>query len=511
MKQMKKLSFLFLMSFLIFSCAKDDQAQQDDFQQELVSIETIKKAVEAELAQGKVFYWKNADDHFIWSAGMHSDAIFSIGYTTDSDFDPVSQIQNVDLKSDAWLAAKNNVLKIILEKEAISRKNPNLTAADLMPYGEEEFFPHLIVQLTNEELISELRNSDNVRFVEPLGFSLEDVLAQQRSNEGCSADPDYNINSSDYTTISPSTKRPWNFSNHSIQSAWSSSTGDNIRICIIDTGASDNQDNLGSQFASGWSGGRNIQKYSTHVSGSWWWANLDPPHDPCGHGTSMAGFAAAPRGTDGNAVGVAYKADLMTIRAVKDVVISSSSERKGTRDALYLAGARADVKVISMSIGTPFYSSTVADGIYYAYNQGKLMVAAAGTSLSWTSWYPVIFPANMAQTTAVTGLRDNGTVKCVTCHSGPEVDFTIIMERASNDDRTSISLASTTNQPKYTGGSSCATATVAGIAALVWAENPNASRNTILQALKDGSEFYPARDSEFGWGKINAATAVNSI
>ena len=508
---MKKFSFLFLISFIIFSCSKETHQDEEVLQQELISIEAIQKAVEAELADGKVFYWNHADDHFIWSAGMHSDAVFSIGYTIGSSFDPEKHIQNVDLKADIWKNAKNEVLRLIIEKEAITRQNPNLTAKDLMPYGEEEFFPHLIVELTNEELISELRKSEFVRFVEPLGFSLEDHFAKQRSNEGCNGSPDYNISSSDYTTISPSTKQPWNFINHSIQTAWSNSTGDNIRICIIDTGASDNQDNLGSQFTSGWSGGRNIQKYSTHVSGSWWWASLDSPHDPCGHGTSMAGFAAGPRGTDGNAVGVAYKADLMTVRAVKDVIISSSSERKGARDALYLAGGKSDVKVISMSIGTPFYSSTVADGIYYAYNQGKLIVAAAGTSLSWTSWYPVIFPANMSQTTAVTGLRDNGTVKCVTCHSGPEVDFTIIMERASDDDRTSISLASSSNQPKYTGGSSCATATVAGIAALVWAENTNASRSTVLQALKDGSEFYPARDSNFGWGRINAATAVNSI
>ena len=52
---------------------------------------------------------------------------------------------------------------------------------------------------------------------------------------------------------------------------------------------------------------------------------------------------------------------------------------------------------------------------------------------------------------------------------------------------------------------------VAGIAALVWAQNPSASRSTVLQALKDASEFYPSRDSQFGWGKINAAVAVSSI
>lgn len=508
---MKKISFLLLTSFLIFSCATDEFNAEDTNQQELTSIAEIQKSVEAEMSDGKVFYWQNADDQFLWSAGMHSDSVFSIGYTIGASFDAETQINNVDIQSEEWKVAKNKVLKLILEKESITRQNSDLSELDLMPYGEEEFFPHLIVQLTNRELISELRKSEYVRFVEPLGFSLEDHFAKKRSNEGCSASPNYGISASDYTDISPGTKRPWNFTNHSVQSAWNNSTGDNVRICIIDTGASDSQDNLGSQFASGWSGGRNIQKYSTHVSGSWWWASLDSPHDQCGHGTSMAGIAAGPRGTDGNAVGVAYKADLMTVRAVTDVVISSSSERKGTRDALYLAAGKSDVKVISMSIGTPFYSSTVADGIYSAYGQGKLIVAAAGTSLSWTSWYPVIFPATMSQTTAVTGLRDNGNVKCVTCHSGSQVDFTIIMERASNDDRTSISLASSANQPKYTGGSSCATATVAGIAALVWAENTNASRSTVLQALKNASEFYPGRHGDFGWGKINAANAVNNI
>lgn len=508
---MKKLSILLFSTLFIFSCNDVSNINQEQDQQALISVETIRKSVEAKLEKGSVFYWSEASDRMVWSAGMHSDSLFSIGYTTGANFDAEQDINGVDIHSSDWRAVKDKVLHLILEMEAQYRNDQDLKAVDIMPYGEEEFFPHLIVQLTNPELISELRKSDNVRFVEPLGFSLEDHYAKLRSNEGCSGNPNYNINTADYSTISPSTKRPWNFSNHSIQSAWNQSQGDNIRICIIDTGASDNQDNLGSQFTSGWSGGRNIQKYSTHVSGSWWWASLDPPHDPCGHGTSMAGFAAAPRGTDGNAVGVAYKADLMTVRAVKDVVISSSSERKGTRDALYLAAGKSDVKIISMSIGTPIYSSTVADGIYSAYGAGKLIVAAAGTSLSWTSWYPVIFPANMTQTTAVTGLRDNGTTKCVTCHSGSEVDFTIIMERANDDDRTSISLASSSNQPKYTGGSSCATATVAGIAALVWAESPNASRSTVLQALKDASEFYPGRDNEFGWGKINAHTAVNSI
>jgi len=85
------------------------------------------------------------------------------------------------------------------------------------------------------------------------------------------------------------------------------------------------------------------------------------------------------------------------------------------------------------------------------------------------------------------------------------------MERDNDGDRTSISLASSSNQPKYTGGSSCATATTAGIAALVWAENPGASRTQVLQALKDATQYYPGRHSQFGWGKLDALDAVSNL
>jgi hypothetical protein len=175
---MKKLSFLFLISFLIFSCAKDEYNQEKDVHQELVSIDDIQKAVETELSKGEVFYWKDASDHFLWSAGMHSDSLFSIGYTTGLSFDAETQMHIVDLNTGNWKAAKNKLIALILEKESITRTNKNLSISDLMPYGEEEFFPQMIVQLTNKELISELIKSEFVRFVEPIGFSLEDHFAQ---------------------------------------------------------------------------------------------------------------------------------------------------------------------------------------------------------------------------------------------------------------------------------------------------------------------------------------------
>ena len=71
----------------------------------------------------------------------------------------------------------------------------------------------------------------------------------------------------------------------------------------------------------------------------------------------MAGFAGAPWSTDGNSVGVAYRSNIVSVRAVSDVIISSSNEKNGVKDALVIAGNRSDVKIASMSIGCLLYTS----------------------------------------------------------------------------------------------------------------------------------------------------------
>lgn len=511
MKKFNHLIYLALISmFVISSCEQLDEVIIDS-SFELESRAEIQRLVEAEMAVGKVFHWNEQTNSTIFSAAMHSDSIISIGYTIDPEFDFKGQMHKIDISSSLWAQARAEIEEIIITYESRSR-NVDVEMVDLEPFGKVSYFPQIQIEVTSFELIDVLRKHPNVRFVEPIGFNITDYSPAARSNSGCEGNPNYSINSADYTTITPTIKLPWNFQSHNIDDAWNvCNKGDNVKVCIIDTGGSFSQDNIGSKFNSGYSSGRTVEKYSTKYSGKWWWKTLDSPDDPCGHGTSMAGTAAAPRSNDGNSVGIAYQSNLMTIRGVEDVIISTSNERNGVRDALILAG-NSNVKVISMSIGTPFYSSTVADGIYYAYNQQKMIIAAAGTSLPWTSWYPVIFPANMSQTVAVTGVKDSPYLdKCETCHSGSQVDFVIIMERQYDDERHSLSLARYSNQPKYIGGSSTATATVAGIATMVWAENTSASRTSVLNTLKGASSIYPARSSEFGWGLIDAFDAVSGL
>ena len=247
---------------------------------------------------------------------------------------------------------REGILQDILEEERRVTGDESLELSQILPFELDDQIPTLAVKITSLASLERLRSDVNIRYVEPMGYDPSEVKERElKSSSGCNGNPS-SINSSDYTnTSSYNAKIPWNFSNHNVQNAWNSSNGDNISICIIDTGASDSQDNLGSQFTSGNSGGRFIQKYSTKYSGSWWWKSKDSPHDQCGHGTSMAGLAAGPWSTDGNALGVAYRANLVTVRAVEDVIISSSNEKNGVKDALKLAGDRSDVKVVSMSIG----------------------------------------------------------------------------------------------------------------------------------------------------------------
>lgn len=456
------------------------------------------------------FRWATADSRMLWSASVRSDSIMSLGYKPAHEANVEQRLGLIDTNTDEWQAVRNKLIGLIVEETNKEFPELNATPRSLFLNLDWEGLPVLDVKIFSQRIVEQLLEMPEVRYLEPMGYGMGEL--ERRSDSGCGVSPAGSIPAADYTTASPNVKIPWNFSHSSmnVPQAWNTSTGAGIKIALIDTGTSPNQPKLGSQFNSGYSQGRSLERLGTHISGYWWWASNDGPDDQCGHGTQMAGLAAAPRGDGGASVGVAYNCNLKAFRACTDVVINSSSEKNGVRDALYISGNDNAVRIISMSIGDVFYSSTVADGVFYAYNKNKLIFAAAGTSFSWTSWWGVIFPANMAETVAVTGITDAASMqKCSSCHSGPEVDFVAVMQRASDAGRTSLTLAMSGNQPAYVGGSSAATATTAGIAALVWATNPSQSRTQVLDRLKNASSIYPNRNSNFGWGTIDALEAVN--
>ena len=309
--------------------------------------------------------------------------------------------------------------------------------------------------------------------------------------------------------ITPNAKVPWTFYQHNIPSAWNLSTGSGITIGIVDTGVSPNQSLLGTNFNEGLSSGRTIQKYGVYVDSIWpWTTGADGPNDQCGHGTSMSSVAAAPRNSRGLPVGVAYNSNLIVYRAASNVVLDGYHEQNGVKDAFTALGNNLNVKIISMSMGYIFSVGKIEDGVKYAYSKGKLIFCAGGTSTSFTSFVGVIFPAWMPEAVAVTGvIEGTSTQKCDVCHTGSKIDFTVQMQRAATGNTVPVeSYYEGLND--YVGGSSVATATTAGIAALVWAKHPTWTRDQVLTKMKQSASLYPNKNSEYGYGNVNAYLAV---
>lgn len=487
------------------------ESPQMDQEVQLISKDKIDDHIIESLKATNEFNWKDASDQMLWSALMHSDSLLTIGYQPESEGDIASKMATIDIKGKNWVQARENVVEEALY--IINKDNDHPLNAEDIDLHAHEVLPFVEMRVSDPAVIARLRSLPNVRYVEPLGYEVDFSRVAENNREasdaGCSNDPDNGITSSDYTTVAPNAKVSWNFNHMNIPQAWNYSTGSGIGVGLIDTGISPNQAKLNGEFNSGYSSGRYVQKYGFYVSSWWPWADPDGPNDQCGHGTSMAGTIAAPRSNSGSSVGVAYNSNLIAVRGTGDVVVNGGSEKTGVADALVFLGNRSDVKIISMSIGDVFSNSKVADAIRYAYGKGKLLFSAAGTSTSFTNWFGVIFPASMNETVAVTGIKEgNGYTRCDVCHSGDKVDFTIVMEK-SGTNRHGLTLAMSGNQPSTVGGSSVATATAAGIAALVWSKNPTWTRDQVLNKMKQSADLYPSRSSEFGWGTLDALAAVN--
>ncbi|MDN3204561.1 S8 family peptidase [Algoriphagus sediminis] len=513
----KKSLSLFLILAIVFACNQEEEPQlapsvPDSAQSSLIPQSELDQLILKSIQETGDFVWMDQTDEVIWSALVQSDSILTIGYQPASTENINARMGEISVGDPQWSAAAQKVIFQVNESRS-AQGRPQLRInnqdADI-----HEDLPFLEMKVADIQVLRDLRLMEEVRYYEPLSYEFDISLLQAAeearifSDSGCSNDPNANIPGSDFSVIAPNAVQSWNYPQMGISQAWSTSTGAGVTVGIIDTGVSSSQSLLGSAFSSGASTNRQISKFGTYQTGFWWWKRPDGPNDRCGHGTAMSGVIASPRNNLGAAVGVAYNSNLVSVRGTSDVIVNSGNEKDGVADALVLLGKRSDVKIISMSIGDVFSNSKVADAVRYAHSRGKLIFAAAGTSTSFTNWVGVIFPASMPETVAVTGVKEgSGYQRCDTCHSGSQVEFTVVMERAGSENKP-LTTAQSGNTPSTVGGSSVATATAAGIAALVWERYPNFNRDQILQKMRESSDLYPNKSSQYGYGNLNAAQAV---
>lgn len=293
---------------------------------------------------------------------------------------------------------------------------------------------------------------------------------------------------------------PWNYTIMQIPEAWQYANGSGIQVGLTDTGIGFAAGELQANFTSGMSSGRlPVQWEGTPPT-----QNPSAGYDLCGHGTKMASIIAGPRNGQ-NIVGVAWKANLRSVRVDNDVIMAGEAGDVENR-RLGIRTAAADSRIIAMAWGTmEFQYSSIVDEIsYWYYNFGRLFIAAAGTTEC--AWYIpkniVAFPANQNSiVTAVTRLDPNGSIGCES-HYGIDVDFAAYGNQQATDVSNGIS--------GFTGSSN-ATAVISGLAALAWSQNPGLSRTQVLSGLIYAASPAGGLSNTIGWGVPNALCAVKHM
>ena len=193
-----------------------------------------------------------------------------------------------------------------------------------------------------------------------------------------------------------------------VQSAWDVTTGGNVTVAVIDTGADldhvDLRDNL-------WRNTREVPANGVDddangivddVHGADFVNRDGDPSDDNGHGTHVAGILAARGSNRAGVTGVAQRARLMVVKALgADAVGSALTMAEAVRYA-----AANGAKIINMSVSGPTRSQAFEEAVQAASDAGVLLVVAAGNSghdLDAQPEYPASFPASHLLAVAATG------------------------------------------------------------------------------------------------------------
>ena len=222
--------------------------------------------------------------------------------------------------------------------------------------------------------------------------------------------------------------------------------------------------------------------------------------DDNGHGTHVAGIAAAATNNGIGVAGVAWGAQIMPVKVLDEYGSGWLSDVAA--GIVYASDQGA--KIINVSLGGSTLSQTLCDAVAYAsQTTGALVVAAAGNTGG-----AVLYPAACDHVLAVAA-TDRADQRAYFSNLGPQVDLA-----APGVDIYSTWYQSGLQASGYftKSGTSMATPQVAGVAALVWSRWPTWTPDQVAQRLLDTALDLgePGWDAYTGWGRLDAAAAVGA-
>ena len=277
------------------------------------------------------------------------------------------------------------------------------------------------------------------------------------------------------TTNDPYYANGWHLPKIGTPTAWQTSSGRNVVIAILDSGVDPDHPDLVSKLVPGWNTYNN---------------NADTA-DVYGHGTKVAGAAAA---ATNNSVGVAAVAADALVMPMRVTGADGWASYSAIASALTWASDRG-ARVANVSFYAVESSSSARSAAQYMKNKGGLVVTAAGN-------YGVeetIAPSDTMITVSATDSNDN---KASWSSYGSFVDVAA----------PGTSIYSTVNGGGYgsVSGTSFSSPITAGVVALMMSANPALTPADLEKALYSSAVDLGTAgfDKYFGNGRVDAAAAV---
>jgi len=301
--------------------------------------------------------------------------------------------------------------------------------------------------------------------------------------------------------------------------AWDLEQGNsNIIVAVLDTGTKLNHPELVNRI---WhntneiinNSDQDMNGYIDDTDG-WDFVNSDnQPVDDAGHGTNVMGIIGADANNNLGYAGMDWNCKLMTCKVLDN---NNSGYYSWMIEAIHYAVDNG-AKVINMSIGGSSYSNTLEDAINYAYNNNVTIVACMMNFNNQVTYYPAGFEHTIAVgSTDANDKRSNPFFWSVTSGSnyGDHIDVV-----APGNYIYGLSNTSDTDFNTYWGGTSQATPQVTALCSLLLAQDASRTpddlksiiQNTAEDQVGDPVEDVNGFDIYYGYGRINAYNALNTI
>jgi serine protease len=307
----------------------------------------------------------------------------------------------------------------------------------------------------------------------------------------------------------PFLDRQWGLTNIHAEAAWSVTDGTGATIAIVDTGVDVEHPDLAANV---------LSPADADFTGD---GDDDGAQDENGHGTHVAGIAAAARGNGVGGAGVAPGAKILAVRVLDE---GGTGSALGVANGInYAADKGADV--INLSLGATSGLGQVGqlqgdyelvyEAIDHAWAGGAVVVVAAGNDA-----FPLCTEPAAAPKALCVGATDANDLRSFFSNSDATMTRAYLVAPGGNGLSCAGEIFSTylRSAPKSPcspssgydaiAGTSMATPFVSGVAALL--ASRGLTNDQILDCLLETADDLgaPGRDPVFGYGLVDAQAAV---